>query len=71
MNENMLTILSLALFLVGSEAMIGFAWLGYLNLLVIIIPAYLTIFGMGFIYPNCTAGALLPFAHMASTAGHC
>ena len=46
----------------------GFAWAGALTMWTIIGPVTVFTFGTGFVFPNCQAGAIMPYPHMAGTA---
>ena len=44
------------------------AWAGALSVWTIIIPVTVFTFGTGFVFPNCQAGAIMPYPHMAGAA---
>ncbi len=46
----------------------GFAWAGALDVWTIVAPVTAFSFGTGFVFPNCQAGAIMPYPHMAGTA---
>ena len=46
----------------------GLAWAGALSVWTIIVPVTTFTFGTGFIFPNCQAGAIMPYPHMAGAA---
>ncbi len=46
----------------------GFAWAGALTVWTIMGPVTAFTFGTGFVFPNCHAGAIMPYPHMAGTA---
>ncbi len=46
----------------------GIAWAGALSVWAIIVPVTVFTFGSGFVFPNCQAGAIGPYAHMAGSA---
>ena len=46
----------------------GFAWAGALDVWTLIGPVTAFTFGTGFVFPNCQAGAIMPYPHMAGTA---
>lgn len=62
------TMLGLFFLITGTIIALIFAILGYLSVNVILIPIGVAIFGAGLIFPNCTAGALLPFPAYAGAA---
>jgi DHA1 family bicyclomycin/chloramphenicol resistance-like MFS transporter len=46
----------------------GFAWADALTVWTIMGPVTAFTFGTGFVFPNCHAGAIMPYPHMAGTA---
>ncbi len=48
--------------------LVGFAWAGALDVWTIIGPVTVFTFGTGFVFPNCQAGTIMPYPHMAGTA---
>ncbi len=48
--------------------LVGIAWATALDVWTIIVPVTAFTFGTGFVFPNCQAGAIMPYPHMAGTA---
>lgn len=55
--------------LVAGGLMLIFYLLGYINTFVIIVPIILFMMGAGLVFPNSSAGALIPFPKIAGMAG--
>jgi DHA1 family bicyclomycin/chloramphenicol resistance-like MFS transporter len=48
--------------------LVGFAWAGALSMWAIVVPVTVFTYGTGFVFPNCQAGAIMPYPHMAGAA---
>ena len=55
--------------IISSLMMATFAWLGISNTYVVTIPMFTILFFIGIFYPQCIVGSLLPFPHIAGSAG--
>lgn len=69
MNIRQLVIIGNISMLLASTVLVGIGLLGYLNLIVVIVPVMFFLLGGGLVFSNAMAGALSPFRKIAGSAG--